>query len=298
MMKPAVSLSLLLLLSGCCASLPEMPAKRMAALPVPSTSYAVQESSAVWRDERRRRDIPVRIYAPVGAKGRLPVVIFSHGIGEDRDSYAYFGNGLAAAGFIAVHLTHAGTDKAVLERGYWKLYQATKNRENWRNRPLDVSFVIDQLSARADVDMNRIAVAGHSAGAFTAFAIAGARGPNGETALDERVRAIVPMSMPKIEGLSYDDIRVPALNITGTCDSSLIYRTRPRDRRIPFDQTHAPNQYLVTIEGVNHNTFSNATDRHHELIVQLVIAFLPSRVWFDDPGVVKVGRDRMTVERK
>lgn len=265
---------------------------------MPSSSYAVQESSAVWRDERRSRDVPVRIYAPAGAIGHLPVVIFSHGIGEDRDSYTYFGRALAAAGFIVVHPTHAGTDKAILRRGYWKLYQATKNPENWRNRPFDVSFVIDQLSTRPDIDMNRIAVAGHSAGAFSAFAVAGARGPNGESALDERVRAIIAMSMPNIDGLSYEDIRVPALNMTGTCDSSLIYRTGPRDRRVPFEQAHAPNQYLVTIEGVNHNTFSNASDRHHELIVQLVIAFLRDRAWFDDPGVVVSGRDRLTIERK
>jgi predicted dienelactone hydrolase len=227
-----------------------------------------------------------------------PVVIFSHGIGEDRDSYVYFGRALAAFGFIVVHLTHAGTDKAVLKKGYWKLYKATKQPEHWRNRPFDVSFVIDQLIKRPDIDADRIAVAGHSAGAFTAFVLAGVRGPNGESARDDRVRAIVAMSMPRIDGLSYDDIRVPALNITGTCDSSIIYRTRPKDRRIPFEQTHSLHQYLVTIEGVNHNTFSNASDPHHETIIRLTIAFLQSRDWFDDPGMAVVGRDRLTVERK
>jgi pimeloyl-ACP methyl ester carboxylesterase len=287
---------------ACCSSLPHATAKQVKTLPALSADHGVQESSAIWRDERRSRDIPVHLYAPSGSGSRWPVVIFSHGIGEDRDSYAYIGRALAQNGFLAVHITHAGTDKAVLKRGYLKLYRATKDPENWRNRPLDVSFVIDRLAARPDVDMSRIAVAGHSAGAFTAFAVAGVRSPTGEGIRDDRVRVIVAMSMPKIEGLSYDDIRIPALNITGTCDSSLLYRTRPGDRRVPFEMTHAAHQYLVTIDRVNHNTFSNANDPHHELIMRLTIAFLrawllddaASRTWFEDPGAA----EGLVLERK
>lgn len=291
-MKSAVAIFSMLFASACCTSLPDANPKRLTTLARDPAEHGVEESSAVWRDARRSRDVPVHIYAPRGSGTRWPLVIFSHGIGEDRDSYAYVGRALAQSGFIAVHITHAGTDKAVLKRGYWKLYQATKDRENWRNRPLDVSFVIDQLSARPDVDMSRIAVAGHSAGAFTAFAVAGVRPATGEGMRDERVRVIVAMSMPKIPDLSYDDIRIPALNITGTCDSSIIYRTRPRDRRVPFESTHAAHQYLVTIDRLNHNTFSNATGPQHELIVRLTVAFLrawllddaAARAWFDDPG--------------
>ena len=295
----------MLFASSCCTSLPDAAPKQVMTLASYPAEHGVEESSAIWRDERRSRDVPVHIYLAAGTGTRRPVVIFSHGIGEDRDSYAYVGRTLAANGFIAVHVTHAGTDKAVLKSGYLKLYRATKNRENWRNRPLDVSFVIDQLSSRPDVDMSRIAVAGHSAGAFTAFAVAGVRGPDGGMR-DERVRVIVAMSMPKIEGLSYDDVRIPVLNITGTCDSSIIYRTRQRDRRVPFDQTHATHQYLVTIDRVNHNTFSNATDPHHDLIMRLTIAFLRAwllddvgaRAWFDDPGGVTIENERLVLERK
>jgi pimeloyl-ACP methyl ester carboxylesterase len=305
-MKNAVGVFSMLFASACCSSLPNAPLKQVTALAVTPADHGVQESSAVWRDERRSREVPVHLYVPSGSGTRWPVVVFSHGIGEDRDSYAYVGRALAQNGFLAVHITHAGTDKAVLRRGYWKLYRATKDPENWRNRPLDVSFVIDRIAARPDVDMSRIAVAGHSAGAFTAFAVAGVHGPNGEGMRDDRVRVIVAMSMPKIEGFSYDDARVPALNITGTCDSSLIYRTRPRDRRVPFDQTHAAHQYLVTIDRVDHNTFSSATDPHHELIMRMTIAFLrawllddaQARAWFDDAGRVTIGKETMVVERK
>lgn len=293
-------------LSACCSSLPNVPsAPGGLSLPQPGGAVPFTESTVVWRDEKRSRDVPVRIYAP-GTPGRKPVVIFSHGIGEDRDSYAYVGRALAQNGFIAVHITHAGMDKVVLRTGYWNLYRATKVPDNWRARPQDVSFVLDRLAAREDTDMSRVAVAGHSAGAFTAFQLAGARDPDGQSFRDDRVRAIVPMSMPRIDGVTYDEVRIPVLNITGTCDASLIYRTRQRHRRIPFENAPGPDSYLATIEGVNHDAFSNRTDPHHDTIVALTVAFLRAYLlydpaalaWFQQTGLQTVGRDRLTVERK
>jgi len=267
--------------------------------------YAVEETSHLWRDERRARDVPVKIYSPRDA-GQTAAVIFSHGIGEDRDSYSYLGRSLAKAGFTAVHVTHAGTDRAMLERGYWHLYRATKDGTNWVNRPLDVSFVIDNLPG-----VSRIAVAGHSAGAFTAFAVAGMRLAGGESFRDERVRAIIPMSMPRMDGVvrdeGYEGVNIPVLNITGTCDTSLIYRTFPRHRRIPFEASRASERnYLITLKGVNHNTFSNREDEHHPLIADLVILFArafllddaAARAWFNDAGSATIGRTQLTLERK
>ena len=269
----------------------------------------VTTSSAVWRDEKRGRDVPVKLYRPA-VPSPAPVVLFSHGIGEDRDSYAYVGKALAEAGFLAVHITHAGTDRAVLERGYLHLYRAVKQKENWVNRVVDVSFVLDQLASDRGADLDRVAVAGHSAGAFTAFAVAGLRTADGDTLRDPRVNVIIPISMPRMEGVvppgGYDAIRVPTLNMTGTCDASLIYRTFPRHRRAPFEQTAATGHYLVTIDGVNHDTFSNGEERLHPLIASLMIRFLRgfllddpvARAWFQEEGLSTVSGTRLTIERK
>lgn len=257
--------------------------------------FDVKIERYVWHDAARDRDVPVTLYVPA-APGRHPVAVFSHGIGEDRDSYAYLGRALAERGYLAVHITHAGTDKATLQRGYRTLYRATKEKQNWVDRPRDVSFVLDQLRVRPDADMDRIAALGHSAGAFTVLALAGMR-LTGGTLEDERVKVGVAISMPKMPGVvapgGYDALAVPILHLTGTCDTSLIYRTFPRDRRVPFEQTHAPHQYLVTLQGVTHDTFSNAEDAHHEEIVKIVTAFLDAwllgngdaRAWFDEGGV-------------
>jgi len=305
---------------GCCTTLPKLAAKNVAFHANAPLYDRVTESRDTWRDDARQRDVPVTMYAPEGAHEKLPVVVFSHGIGEDRDSYAYLERALARAGYLAVHVTHAGTDRAVLERGYRFLYRAVKQKENWVARPRDVSFVLDQLQLRGDVDMQRVAIVGHSAGAFTAFALAAARlappedrrwveAHRSTDLADARVKVAVAMSMPRIDGAivegGYDAINIPVLNMTGTCDTSLIYRTFPRHRRIPFDSTHANRQYLVTMKGVNHNTFVEA-DKRNAQIAEITIAFLDAylrddanaRAWFDDAGLGDVDDVRVSVERK
>ena len=272
-------------------------------------TYQIKEERLLWRDEGRGRDVPVKLYRPEGG-WNAPVIVVSHGIGEDRESYEWLGRSLAASGFLAVHITHEGTDRAMLERGYWHLYRAVKQPENWVNRALDISFVLDQLERDAGADLGRVAVAGHSAGAFTAFVVAGLKGPRGDSLRDPRVKAIVPMSMPRIEGVipdgAYHEINVPVLNVTGTCDASLIYRTLPRHRRAPFEESRATGHYLVTVRQVNHYTFSNPADRHHTLLAGITIAFLKAALlgdpaaaaWFDRPGLDAVNGTDLTIERK
>lgn len=310
-MKHLTAAALSFLLSACCTKMARLvdPQRRVAA--VPDVTYAAPPARPItiarfdWHDAARNRDVPVTIYAPANETSPLPLVIFSHGIGEDRDSYSYLGRAWASRGFIAVHITHAGTDKATLQRGYWHLYRATKKIENWTNRPLDARFAIDQLLAGAAaplrVDPSRIAVAGHSAGAVTAYALAGMRGSAGSLA-DPRVKAIIAISPPKIAGVTYD-LAVPVLHVTGTCDASPIYRTWPRDRRIPFEQGHAPLQLLVTLGGARHETFSNPEDPLHPLVEQITTAWLEAtlnddaraRAWLFDGGLSADGR--VVVER-
>ena len=304
-----------LVASSCCSSLSKLVDPQYRVAPNVATGFSpspskfdVEETSETWHDAARNRDVPVKIYEPAHAHGPLPVVVFSHGIGEDRDSYAYLGRAWASHGFMAVHVTHAGTDKAMLKTGYWHLYEATKKKENWISRPLDVTFVLDQLAKRAGADMSHVAAAGHSAGAFTALAVAGMRTVNGDAFTDPRVKVAIAISMPKMNGVvapaGYQSIHIPVLHMTGTCDTSLIDRTFPADRRVPFLSGTGVDQYLVTLDGVTHDTFSNAEDPAHPLIAQITTEFLDAyllgdrdaRAWFDRGGLSALRG--VAVERK
>jgi len=63
-----------------------------------------------------------------------------------------------------------------------------------------------------------------------------------------------------LKGSAYGTTDVPILHMTGTNDSSLLYGTTHRMRRIPFDHIEGAPEMLVTIPGGNHSTFS-ADDR-------------------------------------
>lgn len=302
-----------------CALGPWAPASDYTA---PSGPFTVGTLEQVWHDQGREREVPVKIYFPLAAAGekptRFPVIIFSHGLGGSREGYAYLGEHWAGFGCVSVHLQHHGSDEALLKgfRPLKKLRAAANDPTVAIERPADVRFAIDRLAVLdADpasplhdrLDLARIGVAGHSFGAVTTMAIAGAHLPvlNGDTRYpDARVKAAIAMSTPAFPGndtdAAFDDIRIPVLHLTGTNDESPVSRrgdsdpivgnTRAAERLRPFRHTrHAP-AYLLVFEGGDHLVFSGrrnetrATDREFQShILSASTAFWDA--WLkDDPG--------------
>lgn len=107
---------------------------------------------------------------PLTDNVKRPLVIFSHGRGSSAPYYAWFAEYLAARGYIVAAVYHyrANTYDATIP--YWsnKLWQ----------RPVDISLDITYLLKDKfwgqHIDANRIGVAGHSQGGFTALWIGGA----------------------------------------------------------------------------------------------------------------------------
>lgn len=270
-------------------------------------------------DAKRQREVPIRAWLPQG-DGRHPVIFFSHGLGESRDSYSYLGEHLARSGFLAIHVTHHGSDKELLEKeGILAVHRAVRDPQTWVNRPLDVSFVMDLLEASDErvsqllprADLSKIAVAGHSAGAYTALVMGGAVVKGEARFVDRRVKALVAMSLPKLEPIflegAYDEIDIPQLHITGTKDRSLFYWTFPRDRRDPFERGRGTPQYLVTLTGAKHETFSNPSradrpceQRMQALIAKATVLFLDAHLRGDHTARARLanGLDGARVERK
>ena len=259
-----------------------------------------------WTDAARKREVPVRIYAPRPAanQGTLPVVVFSHGGGESRDAYGYLGTALARNGYIAVFLTHKGSDRAAVDKGG----MAAMGRASFKDRPGDVSFAVDQiLSAnpgsellKGRVDSERLAVAGQCAGSTTAFAIAGltTRGADGRLVSyrDKRIKVVVALSpqvgagrvrrgRESLHDKSWASVAIPALVVTGTRDFTWMapVRENPRMVRKPYDTMPPTCKYLVEISGAQHHAFTESKPyypagkrdpRHHGWIARAAIAFL------------------------
>jgi pimeloyl-ACP methyl ester carboxylesterase len=247
---------------------------------------------ATWHDAGRNRDVPVKIYYPTGpqAPQSSPVIVFSHGLGGSRQGYAYLGEAWAAHGYISVHPQHAGSDEAVFRserrplRKVAALKHAANDPENLVNRPRDVTFVIDQLTAlngdsafvlHGRMDLHHLAVAGHSFGAYTTMALAGQAIGSGAHARyfgpDPRIVAGVAMSsqpaaLDAVEH-AYDRVHIPVLHLTGTNDESMagraaavddspLGRTTAAGRRVAYDHTRNAPAYLVTFKDGDHMLFS------------------------------------------
>jgi predicted dienelactone hydrolase len=235
-----------------------------------------------WKDEKRKRQVPAKIYLRKENTAPSAVVIFSHGLGGSREGYEYLGRHWAGCGYVSVHLQHLGSDDAV-----WKevgradrkkaLDRAAFDFANAENRPRDVSFAIDALTAaNADtrstlyqrLELGKIGVAGHSFGGFTALAVAGQTlGLSGSISLaDPRVKAVVQMSAPLPQRASdrqqvFGRIKIPVFHLTGTQDDSLIGNTTAEQRRIPFDSMKNAETSLLIFEDGDHMIFSDAPRR-------------------------------------
>ena len=136
----------------------------------------------VWNltDTSRNRSFYVDVYLPQSVDGKMPVVVFSHGLASRPEDYGQGLERLASYGFLVVAPQHPGSDiiwaKEVLE-GY---HRDSFDLNDFINRPKDISFVIDELERRNAtqfqnrLDLQNVGMGGHSFGGYTTLAIAGA----------------------------------------------------------------------------------------------------------------------------
>lgn len=267
----SIVVAALALLDSCASGKPmltPMEAK-LATLAAPGP-YAVARYDVAWKDSARGRTVAARIYAPLDDHQAFPVIVFSHGLGNSREGYSYLGSHWASRGYVSIHPEHVGADVEVTRHGLWHLYRAGFDRATWRSVPEDIRFVIDQIGSddalpidlRGKLDRRRIGVAGHSLGAYAALAVGGLAVPlPGEGIVsfrDRRVIAAIPMSMSEnLPATAYKSVSIPMLHLTGTRDSSILYGTTQRMRRLPFEAIQRSDQYLLTLTGGNHSTFSD-----------------------------------------
>jgi len=271
----------------------------------PRPVYAVAVADATWHDGTRRRDVPVRIYAPhlKHGAGPFPLVVFSHGGGESREAFGYLGTHWARSGYIAVFLTHPGSDrKAIEEHGIRAM--GGGGAKNFHLRPEDVRFVLDRLLSddpgsrlvKGRLAADRVAVAGQCAGASTALAMVGLRANLPEkrdaTFIDPRFTCAIALSpqpgggrRSPLDADSWARIDVPTLMVTGTRDFNWLpgAKANPNLARMPFDGLPPGDKFLVEIKDAEHNAFTDSVPyyparkrdpRHHGWIQRATTAFL------------------------
>jgi predicted dienelactone hydrolase len=273
------------------------------------------------RDEKRSREIPIRVYLPK-EKTPAPVVLFSHGLGGSREGSAYLGNHWAARGYVAVFLQHPGSDDSV-----WKdkppaqrlaAMRAAADLDNFLLRVDDVRVVLDQLdqgnkssgnTLSGRLDMKRIGMSGHSFGAVTTQAIAGQRFFLGSSLTDSRIKAAVIMSPSGPRGgenkLAFGSVKIPWMLLTGTRDTAPIGDATIESRLSVFPALPAGGKYELVLYNAEHSVFTERAlpgdsqprnPNHHRSILALTTAFWDAYLrddqnaknWLDGDGPRKI----------
>jgi predicted dienelactone hydrolase len=287
-------------------------------------SYPVGEDRLELYDRDRRRGIPIRVFAPdaVPADGGWPVVVFSHGLGESRESYTYLGEALAANGYAVVFMTHEGSDSRAIRGGT----RGLNTVDNAQQKAADVHFLIDSLIEgevdtrlfRDRLDVSHIVAAGQCAGSSIASAMAGLTavlpGNTPFSSPDDRIEAVVllgpqvpielaqPRQAGTNEGLdmlkadSWAGIELPLLVVAGERDFMWYDAVRrdPRIRIVAYDTAGSDEKYLIDLTGGGHHAFTDSkpwypagprVPEHHDYIASSVVAFLDAYVR-NDPAAL------------
>ncbi|MFW6337036.1 MAG: alpha/beta hydrolase family protein [Phycisphaeraceae bacterium] len=300
-----------------------------------------------WRDDQRNRPLPLKLYLP-DQEDAAPVVLFSHGLGGTRDAATYLCEYWASHGYAVVAMQHPGSDKSIWENVPFDerreaLKRAIQNPKPGIDRVYDVGFVLDVLARRnaddtqltARFDLDRVAVAGHSFGAWTTLAVGGRtfvrRKGQEFRPIDPRIDALLPLSPPgpkeerEDPAKSLCSVRLPTMMMTGSLDHSPLTGETAEDRRRVFDllpgqASDAGPAYLVYLNGGDHAVFGG--DRRwtgrgatgdpdldpvfHGIIQSTSTAFLEAylrgddnaRVWLGETDLASATDDRATLHRK
>lgn len=143
--------------------------------------YQVIKQRWELTDTQRNRSFYVDVYKPeTWREGKTPVVIFSHGLASNPESFVDRSQHLASYGYVVALPQHPGSDgqqAEALKTGYSDQIFLINE---FIDRPKDITFLIDELQRRNQsefegrLNLDAVGVGGHSFGGYTALAIAGA----------------------------------------------------------------------------------------------------------------------------
>ncbi len=143
--------------------------------------FKFRQETFTLNDASRKRSFYVILYVPeTWRTGKTPVVIISHGLGSRPEDFKNIAEQLASYGYVVAMPQHPGSDsqqkQALLNGLSREVFQVSE----FIDRPKDASFVVDELERRNQtefagrLDLENVGIAGHSFGAYTALAVAGA----------------------------------------------------------------------------------------------------------------------------
>jgi len=265
-------------------------------------------------DHSRDRAFVADVYIPQKSEEKIqnpkskiqnsltPVIVISHGLGSDRDSFRYLAQQLASYGFAVAVPEHPNSNAEHLRALLNGHASAMTPPREFINRPLDVSYLLDVLAQlnRTDpsfaLNLQQVGVVGHSFGGYTALALAGAQLnfdqlqqdcknlndtfnlslllqcrvlelPRTQYNLqDKRIKAAIAIN-PIASGV-FGKAGLSQIKIPVTVASSSADKVAPAlpEQILPFTWLTAKNKYLLLLAGGTHFSAADKSDPDTEPI--------------------------------
>jgi len=204
---------------------------------------AAEIDKIYWNEAHR--NAPVR-------KGRFPLVVFSHGNGGSRNQNTFWCDYLASHGYVIVSPDHTGNARFTIIDGKPVVFQGSERTNSAKDRPLDVSFLLDQMISwdkgadkrfAGHIDTGRTAITGMSFGSFTA---------HWASDQDPRFKAVIAMSGAPP---THTNLTVPSLRMLGTEDRTIGAQGNKSIR--DNHATHTGPSYLLELKDGGHYSFTD-----------------------------------------
>ena len=283
-------------------------------------NYGVEKKRWLLTDrERDFRKFYVDIYKPQQwREEKTPVIIISHGLSSKPEHFEEDAQHLASHGYVVAVPQHIGSDEQHLQAFLKGTSRQVFLIDEFINRPLDISYVIDKLELRnleqfdGQLALDKVGVFGHSFGGYTALAVAGATidFDNLEqecaalitrinTALrlqcralklerkdynfrDERVVAVLahnPVNRSIFGPEGMGQIQIPVLMGAGSYDPATPFVF---EQLRSFIWLNSPNKYLMMQEGQAHVDVSAMDGGMSEVIESVEEISVPETQLLDD----------------
>lgn len=132
------------------------------------------------------RVIPVDVYLPESVLPApvkpVPVLVISHGLGSDRNTFTYLARHLASHGFAVLIPEHPGSNSKQLEALIRGIVSEVAEPTEFVDRPLDITYMLNEIGRHTSgdvvlkdrLDLQNVGVIGQSLGGYTALALGGA----------------------------------------------------------------------------------------------------------------------------
>lgn len=244
----------------------------------------------IWHDAVRGRAIPIRLRLPdtntaQNVSSKLPLIVFSHGLGGSLASGSFWLDHWANHSFATLNVQHPGSDFHIWSRAKNPTQPNLRERLQQAMQPSglavragDVRFVLDTLTTRQDeqqdhfkqLDLQRIGMSGHSYGAVTTLALCGQHYPHlpefhandaPSKLFDARIRAGLALS-PSARNTNnlaeqFGRITMPFFCLTGTHDQiGIAPEITPANRQLPHQHMQGDNKSMLVLDGADHLFFN------------------------------------------